>query len=72
MKQDILLKLGHKIKYERMKRSLSQETLASMVGLSTQSISTLESGISNVKFTNLYNIAKALDLDLGEFSDFRL
>jgi len=72
MKNDILLKLGYKIKYERMKRKLTQEVLGAMVGLSPQSISTLESGISDVKFTNLYNIAKALDIDLGDFSDFKL
>jgi len=72
MKRDILLKLGYKIKYERMKRKLSQEVLADMVGLSPQSISTLESGASDVKFTNLYSIANALDIDLGDFSDFKL
>lgn len=72
MKDDLLLKLGYKIKYERLKRKLSQEDLAELVGLSPQSISTLESGRSNLKFTNLYNIAKALDLNLGDFSDFKL
>jgi Helix-turn-helix. len=70
--KDLLLKLGYKIKYERLKRKLSQEKFAEMVGLSPQSISTLESGLSNVKFTNLYNIAKVLNLDLGDFSDFKL
>lgn len=72
MKDDLLLKFGYKIKYERLKRKLSQEKLAELVGLCPQAISTLESGKSNVKFTNLYKIAKALDLDLGDFSDFKL
>ena len=71
-KQDLLLKLGYKIKYERLKRKISQEKLAEMVNLSPQAISTLESGLSNVKFANLYKIAKALELDLGDFSDFKL
>jgi transcriptional regulator with XRE-family HTH domain len=72
MKDEILLKLGHKIKYERSKRNLSQQELAEIVGLSAQSIATLETGKTNVKFTNLYNIAKALNLNLGDFSDFKL
>lgn len=72
MKNDILLKLGQKIRYERIKKNLSQDDLADLVGLSKQSISALETGVSNLKFTNLYNIAKALNLDLGDFSDFKL
>jgi len=72
MRNETLLKLGQKIRYERMKKNLSQEDLADLVGLSKQSISALETGTSNVKFTNLYNIAKTLDLNLGDFSDFKL
>jgi len=72
MKKELLLKLGHKIRHERIKKNLSQEELAELVDLSKQSISALETGVSNLKFTNLYNIAKALDLNLGDFSDFKL
>lgn len=72
MKNEILLKLGQKIRFERMKRNLSQEEFAELVELSSTSISAIETGVSNLKFTNLYNIAKALNLDLGDFSDFKL
>lgn len=72
MNENILLKLGQKIRYERMKRKLSQEDLAELVNLSKQSISAIETGVTNVKFTNLYNIVKALDINLGDFSDFKL
>lgn len=72
MKNETLLKLGQKIRFERMKRNISQEELAEMVDLSATSISAIETGVSNLKFTNLYSIAKALDLDLGDFSDFKL
>jgi transcriptional regulator with XRE-family HTH domain len=72
MKNEILLKLGNKIRYERIKRNLSQDDLADLIGLSKQSISALETGVSNIKFTTLYNIAKALDINLGDFSDFKL
>lgn len=72
MNENILLKLGQKIRYERMKRKFSQENLAELVNLSKQSISAIETGVTNVKFTNLYNIAKVLDINLGDFSDFKL
>lgn len=72
MKDEILLKLGQKIRYERVKRKLSQESLAELAGLCTQSISTLEAGINNVRFITFYKIVKVLDLDLGDFSDFKL
>lgn len=72
MKNENLLKLGQKIRYERIKRNLSQDELADLVGLSRQAVSKLELGLSDLKFSNLYNIAKALDLNLGDFSDFKL
>lgn len=72
MRDGILLKLGQKIRYERLKRNLSQEDLVELVGISKQTIGAIENGASNVMFTNLYKIAKALDMDLGDFSDFKL
>ncbi len=48
MKNEILLKLGNKIRYERMKRNLSQEGLAELIGLSIPSIRTMEKGTSNI------------------------
>lgn len=72
MREEILLKLGNKIRYERMKQNLSQEDLAELIGLSTPSISTLEKGTSNIKFTTFYKIVKALNLDLSDFLDFKL
>lgn len=72
MKNELLLKLGQKVRFERIKKNLSQDELAELVGLSKQSISALETGVSNLKFTNLYSIAKALGLNLGDFSDFKL
>lgn len=72
MRKEILLKLGNKIRYERMKRNLSQEDLADLIGLSPPSVSNMENGISNIKFTTFYNVVKALDLDLKDFFDFKL
>lgn len=55
-----------------MKQNLSQEDLAELIGLSAPSISTLEKGTSNIKFTTFYKIVKALNLDLNDFLDFKL
>ena len=71
-KNEILLKLGNKIRYERIKRNLSQEKLAELAGLSMTAISLLETGTSNIKFLSLYQIIKALELKWSDFSDFKL
>lgn len=72
MKDEILLKLGNKIRYERVKQNLSQEKLAELAEMSMTAISLLETGTSNIKFISLYKIVKALNLDLKDFLDFKL
>lgn len=68
-KNEILLKFGNKIRFERVKRNLSQEALAELAGLSMTAISLLETGKSNIKFLSLHKIIKALDLELKDLSD---
>ena len=72
MPDEFLLKLGHKIRFERMKKSLSQEELGAMSNLSTNAIGTLERGLTNVRIKTLEQIAKALDLELKDLFDFKL
>ncbi len=72
MKDELLFKLGYKIKYERMKKGISQEELAELTELNVRTISKLERGLANITFKNLCNIAKVLNLNLGDFSDFKL
>ncbi len=69
---EILLKLGHKVRFERSRRNLSQEKLAELSGLSRRSISTLETGVDNIKFKNLAKIAKAFGLEIKDLVDFKL
>lgn len=69
--KELLLKLGSKIRYERVKNKLSQEELAEMANLNMRSISTIECGISDVKFTTLYKIAKALNIEVSELIQFK-
>ena len=67
-----LIKLGQKIKYERICRQLSQENLAELSNLSIHGLSNIETGKTDVKYTNLLQIAKAFDMRLCELLDFNL
>jgi len=67
-----LVKLGQKIKFERIKRGLSQEQLAELANISVHGLSNIETGKTDVKYTNLLNIAKAFEIKLSEFLNFNL
>lgn len=59
--QDYIKDLGNKIKMYRVEKSLSQQNLADMTGVSKRSISRLEQGES-VQLDTLFKIIIALDL----------
>lgn len=67
-----LIKLGQKVKFERMKRNLSQEQLAELSNLSVHSLSNIETGKTDIRYTNLLQVAKAFDMKLCDFLDFNL
>lgn len=71
-KEEVLLKLGHIIKYARDKKGITQEKLAEMVGVTQTTIASLECGTANLRFMNYYNIGKALDIDMGVLNNFQL
>lgn len=58
----VLQKLGNNIRAERNRLNMSQAELAEKVGLSIPHISKIESGLSDIKFTNLIAILKALNI----------
>lgn len=68
----MFLKLGYKIKYERVKKKISQLDLSLLTGLTTRTISRIECGSIDPKFSTLLKIANALDVDLKELLDFQL
>ena len=72
MENEILLKLGHKIRYERMKREMSQEQLSDLAELNFRSISYIECGKHDVKCTTLDKIANAFGMDISELFMFKL
>ena len=71
MKDVRLLELGNKIRFERMKRELSQEQLAELSGISVRTISDIERGLTDIRYTNLFEISSAFKLSLSELLDYR-
>ena len=65
MKNDVLLILGQRIRYQRIKKRLSQEELAEKTGLSRRASSCIECGNNDAKYTTLLKIADALDVDIS-------
>lgn len=59
---NILCELGNNIRAERNRRNFSQMELAELIGVSVPHISKIESGHSDIKFTTLISILKALDI----------
>ncbi|MCR5265917.1 MAG: helix-turn-helix domain-containing protein [Cyanobacteria bacterium RUI128] len=66
------LKLGHKIKFERSQRKISQLELSLKTGLTTRTISRIECGSIDPKYSTLKKIAEAFDIDLVKLLDFKL
>lgn len=72
MKDDRLLQLGQKIRYERLKRKFSQEDLEEKSSVSRRTISEIKRGNADIRYTNLYQIAEAFGLKISELLDFKL
>ena len=72
MKNVKLLELGNKIRLERMKRDLSQEQLAELANVSVRTISDIERGITDIRYTNFLQISDAFNLTISELLNFKL
>lgn len=72
MKDERLLQLGQKIRYERIKNKMSQEELEEKSKVSRRTISEIERGNADIRYTNLYQIAEALNLSTSELLNFKL
>ena len=72
MEDNDFLKLGYKVKYERAKRNLSQLDLSLKTGLTTRTISRIECGCIDAKFSTLIKISKALNINISELMNFKL
>lgn len=70
MNQSIKKLFGEKLKSIRISRGLRQEELAEKINLDTKQISRLETGKNFTSLENLYNISKALNIDIKELFTF--
>jgi transcriptional regulator with XRE-family HTH domain len=64
--QEFLLALGQRIRELRLRKRWSQEGFADIVGVHRTWMGAVERGESNVSFTNLVLIAKALGITLSQ------
>lgn len=64
-KNPILVKFGKRVREERLKRNLSQESLATLAGVHRTYIGMIERAEKNITLTNIQKIAAALDLTLS-------
>ena len=67
-----LIKFGQKIKFERIKRNWSQEELADFSNISVHGISNIETGKTDIKYSNILRLAKAFEIRACELLDFNL
>ncbi len=68
--QELMGKLGIKVRQKREESSISQEKLAELAQIHRTYISTIERGQQNISLTILIRLADALSISLEElFSD---
>jgi putative transcriptional regulator len=65
-KEQLLKKLGSRIRIIRIEKGMTQEELANSIGKDQQSIQRLESGRVNPSVFYLYEIAQGLDVELKD------
>lgn len=64
--KQLRIRFGKKLKKERLRCNLSQETLAVKAFLSPRYVSTIERSGSNVTISCVNRLSKALDIKLSE------
>jgi transcriptional regulator with XRE-family HTH domain len=67
--QDLLDRVGSRIRRARTDRGMSQQDLAVAVGIEPETISRTETGASAMSLASLARVAKALEVSLGDLLD---
>lgn len=65
-KGELTSKFGQKIKFERLKKNLSQEKLAELANLSKNSIGAIERGESSPSLETIGQLANALEMTIAD------
>ena len=66
MKKEILVKFGNKIRSERLKKNLSQEAFADVVGVHRTYIGMIERAEKNITLLNIKKLADGLGISVSE------
>lgn len=66
MGTEILTKFGQRVRYERLKRGLSQEELAEKASLHRTYIGMIERAEKNITLINIEKVANALEMSADE------
>jgi transcriptional regulator with XRE-family HTH domain len=64
--------LGERIRYLRKEKNMTQEDLGFSIGNSGKQIGRIERGENNVTSCMLYQISKALNIEMKELFDFEV
>ncbi len=67
MPKDILIRVGQRVRSQRMKLGISQEELAARADVHRTYIGMIERAEKNITLENIEKICKALDLTISEF-----
>lgn len=71
MSSIILEKFGERVREERLKRKLSQESLAEKAGVHRTYIGMIERAEKNITLVNIEKISKALEIPLNDLMNLR-
>ena len=66
------IKFGQKIQFERLKRDWTQEKLSELTGISVHGLSNIETGKTDIKYSNILTLAKVFEMKPCELLDFNL
>lgn len=70
--ENTMLKLGQKIRIERLKRKMSQEELAEMADLNRNFVGMIERGETNITIKKLEGIANAFGVNIADLFIFTI
>ena len=69
-KQELLKKFGKNVKIERIKKDLTQEQFAEILGVSQNYLACVEGGRQNRSLGKILELSCALKVDINKLLDF--
>lgn len=69
-KKELLKNFGKNVKIERIKKDLTQEQFAEILGVSTNYVACVENGRQNMSLGKILELSHALLIDINKLLDF--